>query len=216
MVLAEQKGPESATDTKDIWTPRCQRVCCAVTPVHAYLPTTVSRHPSQQPPRQPLPRLPATLSLPVLSFLLVSAAPGGFLPGSAMHSQLRLVAALFLVNGMKEGKERKGDLAEISHSLFCWKAPQTFSVHTEQRKVGSCQAPPPVTHLCFDDSLQSQSSASSQPSSSPAANDLRNHQLPPSPSAPLLPGLAREGPVQPLPQSVSQVAQSKLQIPHPK
>lgn len=52
--------------------------------------------------------LATTLSLPVPSFLLVPAAPAGFLTGSARYSQLRLIAALFLVNGLQEGKERKG------------------------------------------------------------------------------------------------------------
>lgn len=51
--------------------------------------------------------LATTLSLPVPSFLLVPAAPGGSLAGSARHSQLRLIAALFLLNGMQQGKERR-------------------------------------------------------------------------------------------------------------
>lgn len=101
LVLGEQTGPESAVDTKDIHTPRCCRVSCACIPPYHHL---------QEP--QPAASkaifsscLAITLSLPVPSFLLVPTALGGFLTGSAQHSQLRLIAALFLVNGMQEGKE---------------------------------------------------------------------------------------------------------------
>lgn len=64
-----------------------------------------------------------------------------------------------------------------------------------QNKVGFCQGPSSVIHLCFDVSLQSQTPAPFPLSSSPTANGLRNHQPLSSPLAPLLPGLAKEGPM---------------------
>lgn len=137
--------------------------------------------------------LAITLSLPVSSFLLVPAAPGLWLglPSTLNSHSLQPCSC-----SIGCSKERKEDLAEMSHLFLCWKASEsTLSVHAEQRKVGFCQDPPPVTHLRFDDSLQSQRSAHSQLISSPTANGLRNHQPSTSPLASLLPELAREGPM---------------------
>lgn len=169
---------------KHIPTPRCQCFASAVTAVHA---SSLS------------PKLQDSLCLMSSNHIIPSSAiiPAGpsstrTVAGFAKRSQLTFIAALFLSMGCS--KERKEDLVEMSHLFLCWRAPEsTLSVHAEQRKVGFYQDPPPVTHLCFDDSLQSQSSAHSQLISSPIANGHRNHQPSTSPLASLLPELAREG-----------------------
>lgn len=103
-------------------------------------------------------------------------------------------AALFLLNGVQQGKERRPCRDETFVPLLAGTRDNPFCPYRTEES-GLLRGPSSSHHLCFDDSLQNQSSAASWFSSSLTTNGLRNHQPLSSPSAPLLPGLAREGPM---------------------
>lgn len=158
-------GHQGYTDTKVLACVLCSDCCACTPPQHRASKTRF------------VSCLATTLPLPVPSFLLVPAAPGGSLAGSSRHSQLMQPCSC----SVGCSKERKEDLAEMRHLFLCWQAPETtLSVHIEQRKVGFCEGPPLVTICALTTAYKTR--AQLLPGSAPLLQPMASGTISPCPA----------------------------------